>query len=73
MGADRRFALACFAAAVTLVAVALRGFAWPGATVLAGIGALFLAVWGWNLWTGHYSEEGDDLLRRLARNAWWLS
>jgi hypothetical protein len=77
MRTDRRFALCCFAVAPMLVAGAWRGVAdgrlWHGLAVVAVLAALFMAVRGRNLRPGRHSEEGDELLQRLARNAWWLS
>jgi len=77
MGADRGLAPACFAAAAALAVVACRVVSGPsslpGFAALAGIGAVFIAVGGWNLWTGRHSEQGDDLLCPVLRNARWLS
>jgi hypothetical protein len=77
---DRGFAVAVWTAAVLCVAVAWRNasatIGWPGLTTFLALVALYLIVWGWNLWHRARSREGDSMLVRVGRNLpwlWWLS
>ena len=72
-GRDRLLALVVWA-----VAAAFAAGAWhvhdSGVRIswLLSLVALYLAVFGWNLWTNRYSREGDALIHAMGCNLPWL-
>jgi hypothetical protein len=72
---DRVLALAVWTVAALCVAGAWLTFTflgWSGLWLLLAFVALYLIVFGWNLWYDRYSREGDSWIEILGHNLPWL-
>jgi len=71
---DRLLALIVWTVAVFCIAGAWLTFTtlWPYLWQLLAFVALYLIVFGWNLWYDRYSREGDGWIEVFARNLPWL-
>lgn len=77
VGRDRVLGLVVWATAVVCIALAWNaiGSSWRGigAALFLGFAALYLAVFGSNLWNARYSREGDAWIEAFARNLPWMA
>ena len=72
---DRVLALVVWTVAALCVAGAWLTFtplSWPRLSLMLAFVALYLIVFGWNLWYDRYSREGDSWIEIFGRNLPWL-
>jgi len=72
---DRVLALVVWTVAALCVAGAWLSFTtlwWPRLWLVLAFVALYLSVFGWNLWYDRYSHEGDTWIETFVRNLPWL-